>query len=64
LLAPFKTLVSYPFSIPFGRKGNVREALLLSFRPILGETEKGLFLVPQVTEQTANLTKGVAWLLS
>ena len=37
LLVPFKTLVISPFSFPFGRKGRVRDALTLSFRPLLGE---------------------------
>ncbi|MDL2297556.1 hypothetical protein LJC40_00215 [Synergistaceae bacterium OttesenSCG-928-D05] len=63
-LIPFRTLVSYPFSFPFGGKGNVRDALLLSFKPILGEKEDRLSLIPQITAQNASSTKGVAWLIS
>ena len=61
LLVPFKTLVISPFSFPFGRKGRVRDALTLSFRPLLGERESMLSIVPQITEQTSNLTRGTVW---
>ena len=61
VLVPFRTLVSYPFSFPFGRKGKVREALSLNFRPVLGDRESLLSLVPQITEQSASLTRGTAW---
>lgn len=64
LLTPFKTLVSYPFSLPFGRKGKMREALALKFRPVLGESEAFLSLVPQIIEQTSNRTCGIAWFVS
>ncbi len=64
LLVPFKTLVSYPFSLPFGRKGKMCEALALKFRPMLGESEAFLSLVPQVIEQTSSRTCGIAWFVS
>lgn len=62
VLIPFKTLVSYPFSFPFGKKGSIRDALTLNLRPVLGNSDTSLILVPQVTEQASDLTKGVAWL--
>lgn len=61
LLVPFKTLVLSPFSFPFGRKGKVRDALRLTFRPILGERESMLSVVPHIAEQTSNLTRGSVW---
>ena len=61
VLIPFRTLVSYHFSYPFGRKGKVREALKLNFRPIIGEQEEHLALTPQITKQTQNSTEGTAW---
>ncbi|MEG1800141.1 MAG: type II secretion system protein GspL, partial [Synergistaceae bacterium] len=64
LLLPLRTLVSYPFALPFGRKGRMSEALSLKFRPVLGEREELLSLVPQVTHQTSNSTDGIAWFVS
>lgn len=64
LLLPLRTLVSYPFTLPFGRKGRMREALSLKFRPVLGDREELLSLVPQVTNQTSNSTDGIAWFVS
>ena len=61
VLIPFRTLVSYHFSYPFGRKSKVREALKLNFRPIIGEQEEHLALTPQITKQTQNSTEGTAW---
>ncbi|MCD8234707.1 MAG: hypothetical protein LUC51_10065 [Cloacibacillus porcorum] len=57
---PFRTATVFPFSFPFGRKVNLRSAITLTFRPILGEQESRLSLVPQVAEQRANLTRGAA----
>jgi len=64
VLVPFRTLVAYPFSFPFGRKGRVRDALALNFRPVLGEKEDELSLVPQIIEQKVNETNGIAWFAS
>ena len=61
---PFRTATVFPFSFPFGRKVNLRSAITLTFRPILGEQESRLSLVPQVAEQRANLTRGAAWFVS
>ena len=61
VLVPFRTLVCYHFSYPFGRKGKVREALKLNFRPIIGDQEQHLTLTPQITRQTQNSTEGTAW---
>lgn len=61
---PFRTIAVFPFSFPFGRKVNLRNAISLTFRPILGEREAMLSLVPQVTEQRAGLTRGAAWFVS
>ena len=60
----FKTLVLYPFVLPFGRKGNVRNALLFKFLPLLGESANTLSLVPQITMETSNSTSGIAWFVS
>jgi hypothetical protein len=64
VLVPFRTLVAYPFSFPFGRKGRVRDALALNFRPVIGEKENELSLVPQIIEQRTNETNGIAWFAS
>ncbi|MDO4987839.1 MAG: type II secretion system protein GspL [Synergistes sp.] len=61
---PFRTAAVYPFSFPFGRKANLRSALELSFRPILGEQADHLTMLPVVTEQRPNLTRGYAWFVS
>ncbi|MEG1602999.1 MAG: type II secretion system protein GspL [Cloacibacillus sp.] len=58
---PFRTIAVYPFSFPFGRKVNLRSAISLTFRPLLGAEESKLSLLPQVTEQRSNLTKGSVW---
>ncbi|MFR5880158.1 MAG: hypothetical protein ACLUEQ_04760 [Cloacibacillus evryensis] len=34
---PFRTATVFPFSFPFGRKVNLRNAVSLTFRPVLGE---------------------------
>lgn len=61
---PFRTATVFPFSFPFGRKVNLRNAVSLTFRPVLGEQESKLSLVPQVTEQRVNLTRGAAWFVA
>ena len=64
VLVPFRTLVSYRFSYPFGRKGRVRDALRLNFRPVVGEQEEKLAMTPQITRQTSDATEGTAWFAS
>lgn len=58
------TAAVYPFSFPFGRKGNVRNAIELSFRPFLGERAASLTMSPQVFEETRSLTRGAVWFAS
>lgn len=64
VILALKSLVSYPFSFPFGRNGNVRSALAMALRPVIGEHEDLLSLFPQITEQRSDITKGVAWFVS
>lgn len=61
-LIPFRTLTLHPFSFPFGKRGSVRSALMLSLRPVLGNMDGSVSLVVQITEQTPDLTRGIAWL--
>ncbi|KEJ92801.1 type II secretion system protein GspL [Synergistes jonesii] len=61
---PLRTAVLYPFSYPFGRRGSLRNAISFSFRPILGGLAERLSMIPQITEQRADLTRGAAWFVS
>lgn len=63
-LIPFKTAAVYPFSFPFGRKVNLKNAVAMNFRPLIGDREDGLSIITQVVEQRSNLTKGAAWFAS
>jgi len=64
VLLSMRSLAAYPFSFPFGRNSNVRNALTMAFRPVLGERENFVSMFPQITEQAQNCTKGVAWFVS
>lgn len=59
----FSTLSVYPFSFPFGRKGNLASALALYFKPLIGSNDN-LIMIPQILEQTKNTTRGAAWFCS
>ena len=53
-----------PFSFPFGRRGSLREAIKFTFRPVLGALAEKLSMVPQITFQRSDLTRGAAWFVS
>lgn len=61
---PFRTTAVYPFSFPFGRKVNLKNAIALNFKPLLGERESSVSMIPQITDQRPNLTRGAAWFTS
>lgn len=63
-LVSFRTAAVFPFSFPFGRKVDLRKAISLNFRPVLGAHEDSLILIPLVFEQRPDLTRGAAWFAS
>lgn len=63
-LLQLKTLSVHPFSLPFGKNGRIRDALKMSFKHVLGNEDDSILLIPQVIEQGADRTGGVAWLVS
>lgn len=63
-LIPFRTAAVFPFSFPFGHRADLRNAIELNFRSLLGGRESALAMIPQVTEQRTNLTRGAAWFAS
>lgn len=61
---PLRTAVLCPFSFPFGRRGSLRDAVKFTFRPVLGDLADKLSMVPQVTLQRSDTTRGAAWFVS
>ena len=64
LLLQLKTLLVSPFSLPFGKNGRVREALTMSFRPLLGNEDDSILMIPQIIEQSSDMTAGAVWFVS
>ena len=64
LLLQLKTLSVSPFSLPFGKNGRVREALAMSFRPLLGNEDDSILMIPQIIEQSSDMTAGAVWFVS
>ncbi len=62
VLYPFRTLSVQPFTLPFTHAAQVREALRLRFRPLLG-TEGGEIL-PSIVRREARSCSGIAWVIS
>lgn len=60
---PFRTATAYPFSFPFGKKGDLRGALGLKFRSLSGEGSS-LTMIPQTTVRDTSSTRGTAWFVS
>ena len=64
LLLQLKTLSVSSFSLPFGKNGRVREALAMSFKPLLGNEDDSMLMIPQIIEQSSEMTDGAVWFVS
>lgn len=64
LLLQLKTLSVSSFSLPFGKNGRVREALAMSFKPLLGNEDDSMLMIPQIIEQSSEMTAGAVWFVS
>lgn len=62
VLYPFRTLSVQPFQLPFTHAAQVRDALRLRFRPLLGPS--GGEILPTIVSREARSCEGLAWVIS
>lgn len=62
VLFPFRTLSVQPFTLPFTHTAQVRDALKLRFRPLLGPD--GGEILPSIISRETRSCEGLAWVLS
>lgn len=62
ILYPFRTLSVQPFTLPFTHAAQVRDALKLRFRPLLGPD--GGEILPSIVSRETRSCQGLAWVLS
>jgi hypothetical protein len=64
LLCPFKGISVHSFSYPFSGISQIREALRIRFRPLLGDASELVSIVPFVVNSEKRLSTGCVFLLS
>lgn len=62
VLVPFRTLSVQPFTLPFSHAAQIRDALRLRFRPLLGAD--GGAILPSIVTREPRSCGGVAWVIS
>ena len=63
LLYPFRNMTAHTFTFPFSGISRVRDALMIQFRPLLGEGSGGVSLVPFFVKSERKLSSGCVFTL-
>ncbi|MDR1515729.1 MAG: hypothetical protein LBS45_08540 [Synergistaceae bacterium] len=64
LLYPFRNMSAHSFSFPFSGISRVRDALMIQFRPLLGEGSGGVSVIPFFVKSERKLSTGCVFALS
>jgi hypothetical protein len=63
LLYPFRNMSAHSFSFPFSGISRVRDALMIQFRPLLGEGSSGVSIIPFFVKSERKLSSGCVFAL-
>ncbi|MDR1019303.1 MAG: hypothetical protein LBL73_00970 [Synergistaceae bacterium] len=63
LLYPFRNMSAHAFSFPFSGISRVKDALMIQFRPLLGEGSGGVSLIPFFVKSERKLSNGCVFTL-
>jgi hypothetical protein len=63
LLYPFRNMSAHSFSFPFSGISGVRDALMIQFRPLLGEGSSGVSIIPFFVKSERKLSAGCVFTL-
>ncbi|MDR0615477.1 MAG: hypothetical protein LBG29_01610 [Synergistaceae bacterium] len=63
LLYPFRNMSAHSFSFPFSGISRVRDALMIQFRPLLGEGSGGVSIIPFFVKSERKLSAGCVFAL-